>query len=95
MEEQKGSKDKYTIELSVNAQLFLRKLDKVTKDRIEIKLKTLSTIPIPSNSKFIGRMKGEKIFRLRICIYRILYTVKVKERIILVAKIDKRSKIYL
>jgi len=94
MEEQNGSKKTFIVELSVNAQLFLRKLAKLAKDRIENKLKTLSTNPIPSNSKFIGRMKDEKIFRLRIGIFRVLYTVKPKEKIILIAKIDKRSRVY-
>ncbi len=47
---------------------------------------------MPSDTKFIGREKGDKVFRYRIGDYRALY--KLKEKIILVTKIDKRTKVW-
>ncbi|MEK6926217.1 MAG: type II toxin-antitoxin system RelE/ParE family toxin [Nanoarchaeota archaeon] len=84
----------YFVELSQSAQKFLDKLDMSVKDRIEKTLKRLENNPVPSDSKFLGRDKNDKIFRYRIGDYRALYLLDDKNKIILVTKIDKRSKIY-
>ncbi len=84
----------YSVELSQISQKFLEKLDRNIKERIEIRLKKLSENPIPSDSKFIGRYKEDKIFRYRIGDYRALYKIKDKEKVIIIAKIDKRPRIY-
>lgn len=84
----------YFIELSQEAQRFLDKSDLNLRKRIEKTLKRLEDNPVPSDSKFIGRDKGEKVFRFRIGDYRALYKLKEKDGLILVIKIDKRSKVY-
>jgi len=85
----------YFIELSQNTQRFLDKLDVNTKNRIENTLKRLENTPFPSDSKFIGRdEEGEKIFRYRIGDFRVLYLVNEGNKIVLIVKIDKRSKVY-
>ena len=84
----------YHVELSQNAQRFLEKLDRHVKERIEERLKRLSENPIPSDAKFICRADGDKVFRFRIGDYRALYEVKENERIVLIAKIDKRPRVY-
>lgn len=84
----------YFIELSSRAQKFLDKLDKAKKERIETRLKNLEKNPIPSDSKFIGRYNNEMVFRYRIGKFRVLYKVKEKDKIVLIAKIDKRDRIY-
>ena len=70
------------------------KLDTHIKDRLIDKLKKLGNNPIPSDSKFIGRVNNEKIFRGRIGDYRALYKVKEQEKVVLISKIDKRPRIY-
>jgi mRNA-degrading endonuclease RelE of RelBE toxin-antitoxin system len=71
------------------------KLDEKQREQILSRLKNLSLNPVPSDAKFIGRDKdGEKIFRYRIGMFRSLYKVKHSIEIILVAKIDKRPKVY-
>lgn len=84
----------YFVELSVKTQDFLKKLDSGIVDRIEKRLKILESNPIPSDSKFIGRENGDKVFRFRIGDYRALYKVLEKEKIVLISKIDKRNKVY-
>lgn len=84
----------YFTELSVRAQGFLNKLNKEDKTRIEKRLKNLENNPVPSDSKFIGRDNGEKIFRYRIGDFRALYKVKENQKIVLITKIDKRDKVY-
>ena len=84
----------YIVELSQRSQVFLDKLDNPLKERIENSLRRLKENPIPSDAKFIGRDKGEKVFRYRIGDYRALYKIKDKEKIVLIAKIDRRPKVY-
>ena len=84
----------YFVELSQSTQKFLNKLDKHIKNRIEERLKRLGENPFPSDSKFIGRFEGNKVFRYRMGGYRALYKVKEAEKIVLIAKIDKRPRVY-
>lgn len=84
----------YFVELSVKAQGFLEDLDTKIKERVEKRLKHLENNPVPSDSKFIGRDNNEKVFRYRIGKFRALYKVKEKDKIILITKIDKRSRVY-
>ena len=84
----------YSVDLSQRSQKFLEKLDKHIRERIEERLKRLNENPVPPDAKFITRENGDKIFRYRIGDYRALYKVKENEKVVLVAKIDKRPRIY-
>jgi mRNA interferase RelE/StbE len=84
----------YSVELSQLSQKFLEKLDNHLRARIEDRLKKLCENPIPTDAKFIYRRKGDKVFRCRIGDYRALYKIKDREKIVLVAKIDKRPRVY-
>ena len=82
----------FVIELSKRASIFLEKLDKHIMEIITTRLKKLKSNPFPKDAKFLGRHKGDKVFRYRIGNYRALY--KVKDKIVLITKIDKRERIY-
>jgi len=84
----------FEVHLSQKAEKFLEKLDSAASSRIKDRLRKLGENPVPSDSKFITREQGEKIFRCRIGDYRALYKVKDQEKIVLVAKIDKRPRAY-
>ena len=84
----------YAVELSQRVQKFLEKLDTTISERITEKLKTLKENPVPSDAKFIGREKNNKVFRYRIGNFRALYLLKDSEKIVLITKIDKRPKVY-
>jgi mRNA interferase RelE/StbE len=84
----------YFVELSQNTQKFLDKMDISLKYRIERSLKKLEEVPVPSDSKFVGRDNKEKIFRLRIGKYRALYSINDETKIVLVINIDKRERVY-
>ncbi len=85
----------YQVHASQKAEQFLKRLDQHIRKRIEERLKKLSDNPVPSDAKFIGRDdQNEKIFRYRIGDFRALYKVKDAEKIVLVAKIDKRPRVY-
>ena len=79
----------FEIILAPPAQKFLYKAETLSHERIVKKLKELAIEPFPSGSKrVVGRT--EKVFRVRIGIYRILYVVMHEKNHILIADIDKR-----
>ena len=84
----------YSIELSQKASKFLDKLDKYLSERIKERLNILSENPVPHDAKFINREDNDKVFRLRIGDYRALYKLKEKQKVILIAKVDKRPRVY-
>lgn len=83
----------FEIKLDSQAIDFLKKCDKDLFKRIKSKLKTLTSNPVPYDSK---RVLGyeEPTFRIRIGKYRALYRINYKENRIVVVKIDHREKAY-
>lgn len=73
-----------TIELTQRAQNFLDKTDIQTVTRVKRRLKRLANDPVPSDANFIGRISGEKVFRIRVGSHRVLYTIIDEEDVILV-----------
>lgn len=84
----------YSVELSERARAFLSKLDRHLRKRIEKRIRNLASDPVSSDAKFIGRFKGDRIFRYRIGKYRSLYRLKDKKKTVLITKIDKRPRVY-
>lgn len=81
------------VTLSVRAHKYVEKLAADTRHRLEERLKRLAQDPVPQDAKFLGRdALGERVFRYRVGAYRVLYKLKKDE--VLVAKIDKRPRIY-
>ncbi len=56
-------------------------------------IEELSDEPFPSNSVRVVNRK-EKVFRIKIGDYRIIYAVFKKEDLLFISEINKRSKIY-
>ena len=84
----------YFVVLSQRADKYLSKLSKDIGERIKKKLKFLGNVPVPSDAKFLGRHKGDKLFRYRVGNYRALYKIKEENKTVLIAKIDKRPRVY-
>ena len=74
--------------------MYLDKLDPTVRNRIKERLKNLEVNPIPADTKYIGRDNNEKVFRYRIGNVRALYKVKEADQVVLIAKIDKRERVY-
>ena len=81
------------IELGNPAKRFLKKCDKNLYERLISEIKLLSNNSFPQDVKRVVGRK-EKVFRVRVGDYRITYIVVYEQNIILIADIDKRSKIY-
>ncbi len=83
----------FRILYSNQAAKFLRNIDKVLAKRMAKKIEELAIQPITHDTKVIEGYK-EKLFRVRVGDYRILYEVNYKENLIGIVKIDKRSRVY-
>lgn len=84
----------FRLKFSSQSDKFLSKCDEELFLRISKKLEDLKLNPFPSDSKFIRREDNEKVFRVRVGKYRILYKVNYGENLIVAVKIDKRGRVY-
>ena len=84
---------RFKIEIHKNAIKFLSNLDKNNRKRIIQEIKDLANNPFPKHSI---RIKGwkERLYRIRVGNFRILYFVDEISSTIFIFKIDKRSRIY-
>ncbi len=82
----------YSISFENQAKKFLLKIDKPLSKRILEKIKKLKEEPIPHDAKRIVNIK-EKVFRIRVGEYRVLYRIE-GNKLIIIFLIDKRSKVY-
>jgi mRNA interferase RelE/StbE len=86
---------KYEVLVSQTARKQLRILEEGTRERIKKALTEIGDDPTRSRPKAdIGRLKGPKrdYFRLRVGDYRVVYTIKVSQ--ILVVRVFHRSSGY-
>ena len=68
------------------------KLEKVSKERVFKRIKELCEDPFPSDVK---KLKGEKdVYRIRIGDFRVLYRIIPEDEVILIFRVDKRSRVY-
>lgn len=83
----------FEIQYSRQAVKFLKSMDKTLVSRILKKIEKLKHDPISHDSKIVEGY-SEKLFRVRIGDYRILYEVDYNGNLIGIVKIDKRSRVY-
>lgn len=83
----------FEIEISNSASRFIEKAEKILQERLLAKMEKLQREPFPHDCKrVVGR--EEKLFRVRVGDYRILYLIDYEKNKILVADIDKRARVY-
>ena len=83
----------FQINFSKQPLKFLKNSDKELVSRIISKIEILKKEPIGHDSKSVQGFK-EKLFRVRVGDYRILYEVDYNNNLIGIVKIDKRDKAY-
>lgn len=84
----------FSVQFGPQPNKFFKKLDNQTKDRIKNKLLKLKDDPFLPEVERVEGYKSEKIFRVRVGNYRILYLVRYEDNLIFIAKIDKRGRVY-
>tara|TARA_Y100000310_G_scaffold292849_1_gene321951 strand:- start:258 stop:518 length:261 start_codon:yes stop_codon:yes gene_type:complete len=75
-------------------KFVLRFKDKTLIKRIFKKIEELKEEPFPSDAVRVEEYKKDKVFRVRVGDYRILYYVDYEKSLIAIINIDKRSKVY-
>ncbi|MBN2421838.1 type II toxin-antitoxin system RelE/ParE family toxin [Candidatus Woesearchaeota archaeon] len=83
----------FSIKYSSKAIKFLKKLNKDLVVRIITKIELLKENPVMHDTKSIEGFK-EKLYRIRVGDYRILYEINYQNNSVGIIKIDKRSRIY-
>lgn len=83
----------FDIQYSRQAVKFLKSLDKTLVSRILTKIEKLKHNPISHDSKIVAGY-SEKLFRVRVGDYKVLYEIDYKGNLIGIVKIDKRSRVY-
>lgn len=80
----------YSVQLSATSEKFLRKLPKREAERILEKLQSIREEPF----RYVVRLKGTPLWKLRIGDYRAELDILIKGMIIFVVRIGHRRNIY-
>ncbi len=84
----------FPAEFSTRASREIKKLDVQVKGRILERINRLEQNPFPQEVERVENFEGEKIFRVRVGDYRLLYVVRYNPSKLIVVKVDKRSRVY-
>jgi len=84
----------FPAEFSTRADKYIKKLNNVTKKRINLKIDSLEEDPFPKEVERVQDYKEGKAFRVRVGDQRILFIVKYNPNKLIISKIDKRSRVY-
>ncbi len=80
----------YLIQIEENAEKFLKKLNKKDAEIILEKIYGLRENPF----RFLKRLQGDKLWRLRVADYRAIVDVVVSANKIIVVRIGHRKNVY-
>ena len=80
----------YSIQIEKNAEDFLKKLQKKDAEIILNKIYSIRENPF----RYLKRLQGEKLWRLRIADYRAIVDVIISMNKIIVLRIGHRKNIY-
>jgi len=80
----------YSVDITKDAKKFLKRLQKNDSEIILKKLYSIRENPFPH----LKRLRGNKLWRLRVLKYRIIVDVIISGRKIIVLKIGPRKNIY-
>jgi len=80
----------YSIQIEKNAEEFLKKLQKEDAKIILNKIYSIRDNPF----KYLKRLQGEKLWRLRVADYRVIVDVIISMNKIIVLRIGHRKNIY-
>ena len=80
----------YFIELSKSLKRFLNKIQKSDADIVLNKIYSIRDNPFP----YLKRLKGEKLWRLRISKYRAIMDILISGKKIIVLRIGHRKNVY-
>lgn len=80
----------YSIQIEENAENFLKKLQKKDRDILLNKIYSIRENPF----RYLRRLQGDKLWRLRIGNYRAIVDVIISMNKIIVLRIGRRKNVY-
>ncbi len=80
----------YSIKIEQNAERFLKKIPELDREIILNKIYSLRENPF----RFLKRLQGHKLWRLRVLKYRAIIDVIISKNRIIVLRIGYRKNIY-
>jgi len=80
----------YSLQIEENAENFLKKLNQKDRDLILNKIYSIRENPF----RFLKRLQGEKLWRLRIGDYRVIVDVIISNNKIIIVRIGHRKNVY-
>lgn len=83
----------FEIFLDTPAKNFIKKLDSKSSQKTIEAIEKLAEDPVPHDAKRIYRT-SEKLFRIRVGDFRILYRIDYEEIIIIIVSVDSRKRVY-
>jgi mRNA interferase RelE/StbE len=83
---------RYSLEISRTAEKQLRRLSAAARRRVARAMVALGDDPWPPGSRKL--MGYDDVFRIRVGVYRILYSVSGRQLVIIILKIGHRKDIY-
>lgn len=82
----------FELHFSHQATKFLKNCSPEISQRIVKKIAVLKEIPVPHDAKRI--MGEQRAFRILVGDYRVVYEIDYGSNVVLIAMVDKRSRIY-
>jgi len=82
----------FKVQYQKQAYKFLKDAENILTKRLLQKIESLKLDPVPRDAKVLE--SSNKLFRVRVGDYRILYEIYHEENLLVIVKIDKRSKVY-
>lgn len=83
---------RYSIEITRDALKVLGKLDKPVRRRVQAAIDELQHEPRPAGMIALQGQKG--VYRIRVGDYRVLYTIRDSELVVLIVDLGHRREIY-
>ena len=83
--------NRYTIELTSQASKELSKLEEQIQTRVRLAIDILASNPRPHRAI---KLKGSDSYRVRVGSYRILYKIFDSRLVVVVIRIEHRSRVY-
>ncbi|MEK6844493.1 MAG: type II toxin-antitoxin system RelE/ParE family toxin [Nanoarchaeota archaeon] len=80
----------YSIQIEENAEKFLKNLNKKDAEMILNKIYSIRDNPF----RFLKRLQGDKLWRLRIADYRAIVDVVISDNKLVVIRIGHRKNVY-
>ena len=81
----------YRVKYRTSVEKEIRSVPKDFADNIALRLDSLSQNPFPVDCR---KLAGEEAYRIRVGNYRIIYTVDIAEKIVMIERVRHRKDVY-